>query len=333
MKLYFTIIAFTVLSCTSFRNDNISRETKNMNFDIFIEQNNKIIMEENGVYTINDQKFSILVKNAGNRTIHIFAYHNEEMFKKYSYPIKCENTVIFHPATALINKADENMEITLTINREMQYNVITPEKRIDGNGITIIKIKDIADTDSKFSGILHLTVFIDFNDNKIIDENEIKNISIKINESNNSILFRARIYISTIGSWVRNISYPVYSNDYIYVKITNEMDKQYFLLLFGENNFINTYSTINRIVNLDYSRYNMYVIFSPITKEIELYNNPYYFRGENRLIFETKINRESNRGLYVFCREYRVDKNNDKFEMWINDNGELRRINRFELYY
>ncbi|MDR1858549.1 MAG: hypothetical protein LBQ69_03680 [Treponema sp.] len=302
-----------------------------MNFDIFIEQNNRIIIEENGVYSIDDQKLNILVKNADNRTIHIFAYHNEEMFKKYSYPIKCENTVIFHPATALMDKADENMEITLTINREMQYNAITPEKRTGENGTAIIKIKDIADIDDKFSGILYLAVFIDFNENNIIDENEIRNLSIKIDRSNNSILFRARIYVSTMGSWIRNIGYPVYSNDYMYVKITNETEKQYFLSLFGESNFINTYSTINRIVNLDYTRYNMYVIFSPVTKEIELFGNPYYYSGENRLIFETRINRESNRGLYVFCREYRVEKNSDRFDVWINDNGELRRINRFEL--
>jgi hypothetical protein len=302
-----------------------------MNFDILIEQNNRIIIEENGVYSIDDQKLNILVKNADCKTIHIFAYHNEEMFEKYSYPIKCENTVIFHPATALIDRADENMEITLTINREMQYNVITSEKRIDENGTAIIKIKDIADIDNKFNGILHLTVFIDFNENNVIDENEIRNISIKINRSDNSVLFRARIYVSTMGSWIRNIGYPAYSDDYMYVKITNEMEKQSFLLLFGENNFINTHSTINRIVNLDYTRNNMYVIFSPITAEIELFGNPYCYSGENGLIFETRINRESNRGTYVFCREYHVAKNSDRFEMWINDNGELRRITKFEL--
>ena len=75
----------------------------------------------------------------------------------------------------------------------------------------------------------------------------------------------------------------------------------------------------------------MYVIFSPITTEIELYDNPYRYSGENRLIFETRINRKSNRGRYVFCREYRVEKIKDIFEMWINDNGELKKIKKFDL--
>jgi hypothetical protein len=304
---------------------------KNMSFEVFIEQNSRNIDELNGFYTIEDQKFNILVNNVDNKLIHIFVYHSGEMFRKYSYPVKCENTVIFNPGTALINSADENREITLTINREMQYNVITPEKRINNNSTAIIKIKDIADTDNKFNGMLYLTIFVDINSNNVIEENEVKNIFIRINKSNNSILFRAKIYISTIGSRIRDINYPAYLNDYFYVKITNEIEKQKFLQLFGQNNFANTNSTINRIINLDYTRHNMYVVFSPVTREIELYNNPYHYHYETRLIFETRINRESNRGLYVFCREYHIEKTKDIFEMWINDNGELKRIKKFDL--
>jgi hypothetical protein len=331
MRVYVALLVFVLFSCTIFRNEKLIHKTEKTNFEIAIEQNNKNIEESNGFYTIEDQKFNILINNAQDKTIHIFAYHSGEMFTKYYYPVKCENTVMFHPATALIDSADENKEITLTINREMQYNVITPEKRINNNSTAVIKIKDIADTDNKFNGMLYLTIFIDFNGNNVIEENEVKNISLRINKSKNSVLFRARIHISAVGSWIRDINYPVYSNDYFYVKITNEKEKQIFLQRFGQSNFAETHSTINRIVNLDYTKQNMYVIFSPKTKEIELYNNPYHYSGENRLIFETRINRESNKGIYVFCREYHVEKARDIFEMWINDNGELKKIKKIDL--
>jgi len=213
----------------------------------------------------------------------------------------------------------------------MQYNVITPEKRITNNNTAVIKIKNIADYDGKFNGMVYLTVFIDFNDNNIIEENEIKNISLKINRSANSSLFGARIYVSTIGSRIKNINNYEYSNDYSYVKITSDMERQLFLLLFGRNNFVNTNNNVNRIINTDYSKYNLYVIFSPITTEIELSGNPYHYSNENKLIFDTKINKEANYGKYVFCREYRVEKNNDIYEIWLNDNGKLKKIKKHDL--
>lgn len=332
MKVCIALLVFVLFSCVISRNEKPARKTKQMSFEVLVEQNDRSINELNGLYTIEDQKFNILVNNVNNKTVHIFVYHNEDMFRRYTYPVKCENTVIFHPATALINSANENKEITLTINREMQYNVITREKRINNNNTAIIKVKDIADTDDKFNGVIYLTIFVDFNNNNIIEENEVKNISVRINKSTNSVLFRAKIYVSTIGSRIRDINYPVYSNEYFYVKITNEAEKQIFLRRFGENNFSNTYSTINRIINLDYTKQNMYVILSPITTEIESNGSQYRYSGENRLIFETKINKESKRGIYVFCIEYHVEKTRDIFEMWINDNGELKKIKKFDLY-
>ena len=262
-RIIYAILTFFILNCSSTKqpnneaieyDNNKSIENIINSFEVKIRQNNQIIDKPDSTYTIMDNKFEILVTNKNNNIISVFAYHSDEMFNKYIYPIKDEDTVIFHPATALINSADENMEITLNINREMQFNVITNEKRIDENGISIIRIKDIADTDNRFNGILFLTLFIDLNNNKIIESNEIKNISVAINRAENSNLFRARIYVSTIGGWIRDINYPVYNNEYFYVKISNETEKANFFELFGQQYGDNTYSSINRVRDLDYSR-------------------------------------------------------------------------------
>jgi len=300
-------------------------------FEVKLQQNNRIMDISEDKYTIADNKFELLIPNESKSAIHIFVYHSDEMFTKYTYPIKCENTVIFHPATVIIDNANENKEITLTINRETQYNIVTPEKRVDDTGISTIRIKDISDTDDKFAGTLYLTIFIDLNNNNVIENNEIKNLSVVINKAKNSILFKARIWISTIGGWLYDINYPVYGNDYFYVRISNAAEKARFFEIFGQHYGDYSYSPDNRIRDLDYSKNNMYIVFSPITTEIELYNNPYRFTGENRIIFGTRINRESTKGRYVFYREYRVEKSRDIYEIWIEVNGTIKRINELKL--
>ncbi|WP_461247081.1 hypothetical protein [Treponema sp. R6D11] len=343
IKVSILALVFVLFSCatsgtssTSGNSENPPQQrppqkTKDNSFKVSIEQNGKNVNASNDIYTLEDQKFNILINNVNDKTIHIFAYHNEEMFSKYSYPVECENTVIFNPATALIDNANENKEITLTINIEMQYNVITPEKRATHNNTAVIKIKDIADYDGKYDGTLYLTIFVDLNDNDIIEANEVKNISLSIDRTAKSILFGDKIYISTIGSRIKDIKNYEYSNEYLYAKITSDPERQLFLLLFGKNNFVNPNSTVNRIIATDYSKYNLYVVFSPITTQVELDNNPYHYSGENKLIFDTITNKEANNGTYVFCREYRVEKNKDIYEMWINDNGKLKKIKKYDL--
>ena len=329
MKICVFLPVFILFSCKSapVRNEKPAPvEPQKPGFEIIIEQYDRNISELNGFYPLDDQKFDILVKNAGNTTINIFAYHNEDMFRNYTFPVECKKTAMFHPGTALIDNADKNREITLALNRQMQYNTVTPEKRIDNNNTAQIKIRDIADTDNKYNGALYLTFLVDFNNDNIIDENEVKNISLKINKSASGALFRGKVHVSTIGSWLKDIEYPVYSNEYSYVKITNEAEKQKFFQTFGHNNFTNPYSKVNRIADLDCTKYNMYVVFSPVTKDMELSGNPYHYSGDNKLIFETRINKEANRGVYVYCREYRVEKDLDIFELWINDKGKLRTI-------
>jgi len=325
MKACAVLLVFILFSCSPSNNKKIPPKKEIKHFEVSIEQNNKIIEEINGYYTLEDQKFSILVNNADDKVIQIFAYHSDEMYNKYSYPVECEKTVIFHPATALISSADENMEINFVINTEMQHNAITEKKRTDNGGYAVIKIKDIADSDDKFNGMIYLTIFIDFNNNKIIEENEVKNISLKINKTANSALFRGKIYVSSIGGRMRDINHPVYvySNDYIYVKITSEMEKQLFLLLFGQNNFTNIF------MNLDYTKMNMYFVFSPISTEIELHG-VYRYNGDNRIIIDTINNKESNKGKYVYYIRYSVEKTKDKYELWINDNEKLFKIKKYD---
>jgi len=339
IKVFITLLVFVLFSCaTSGNSENPPHQSppqktkeKEKTFKVSIEQNNKNINESNDVYTLEDKKFNILINDVDDKTIHIFAYHDDEMFSKYSYPVECENTVIFNPATALTDNADKNTEITLMINKEMQYNVITPEKRITDDNTAVIKIKNIADYEGKYNGTLYLTIFVDLNDNNIIEKNEVKNISLSIDRTAKSALFGDKIYVSTVENRIKDIKNFEYSNEYLYAKITSDPERQLFLLLFGRNNFVNPGSTINRIISIDYSKYNLYVVFSPITTQIELYNNPYHYSGENKLIFDTRINKEANNGTYVFCREYRVEKKNDIYEMWINDNGKLKKIKKFDL--
>jgi hypothetical protein len=318
MKRAMVVLFFIIIIVEAYAFDSV----------VTLEQYNLINTGSGNNFSINDDKFNIIVTNANNKTIHIFVYHDNQMFSRYNYPVKIENTVIFHPATALANSNDNNNEVTLYINMEMQYNAITSEKRINDGDRAIIKIKDIADRDNRFNGILYLMIFIDYNENGIIENNEIENITININRTQDTILFKARAYVSTLGYRVRNIQYPVYGTDFFYVKITNGYEIQKFLQLFG-NDFNNGMFQGKGIRELDYSLYNLYIIFTPITNEIYFYNNPYHYSGDFRLIFDTGINRQTDR--YVFARNYVVEKNNDRYELWINNEGELIKIVEMKL--
>ncbi|MDR2596163.1 MAG: hypothetical protein LBC76_02460, partial [Treponema sp.] len=210
IKAFITLLVFVLFACATSGNEKPpqqkpSQKTKDKTFKVSIEQNNKNINESNDIYTLEDKKFNILINDVDDKIINIFAYHNDEMFSKYSYPVECENTVIFNPATALIDNADENKEITLMINKEMQYNVITPEKRITNDNTAVIKIKNIADYEGKYNGTLYLTIFVDLNDNNIIEKNEVKNISLGIERTAKSVLFGDKIYVSTIENRIKDI--------------------------------------------------------------------------------------------------------------------------------
>ena len=69
---------------------------------IQIEQNGQINNGSGNHFVIDDNKFNIIISNTNGEPIHIFVYHNNQMFLKYQYPISCENTVMFHPASVLI---------------------------------------------------------------------------------------------------------------------------------------------------------------------------------------------------------------------------------------
>jgi hypothetical protein len=239
---------------------------------------------------------------------------------------------MFHPASALINNNDADNELTLYINREMQHNNLVFDKRINEDDMAILRIKNIADIDNRFTGTLYLTIFIDYNENEIIEQNEIENISIFINKSHDTVLFKARAYISTIGYKVMDIQNPVYGEEYFYVKITNEHEKERFFELFGRNYYDMPYLTYNRIRELDYEKYNMYIIFSPVTDGIELYNNPYHYNGEFKLFFDINIAKQSNRERYVFARNYEVEKTDDRYEIWINDYGRIIKLEEMKLH-
>ncbi|QQO10925.1 hypothetical protein [Breznakiella homolactica] len=299
------------------------------NGTIKIEQNNKIKNSTGNFYSIEDGKFTLILSNLNQENIRIFVYHDDSMFEKYQYPIKCEDTVMFHPATALSNNTDENNEITLYINREMQHNNISSDRRIYEQNSALIKIANIADIDNKFDGKLYVTIFIDFNNNSIIEENEIQNIVIEIDKNKHqSILFKGKVYISTLGYWVRYTNPVMHGDTYFYAKITNVTERDKFFELFGQD-YSNNSLGAARIREMDYSKYNVYVVFSPITRVLELYQ-PYHYNGEYNLIFDVIYNFASNKGVYVFARNYFVEKEKDIFKICINDLGRITELTALE---
>ena len=150
---------------------------------VFIYQANHEIQGRDKIYEIQDKPFEIVVEGVDEEdNIAIFAYHNDEMFDRYSYPVSTSDTVIFAPATGLAMPHNEDRKFFLRINKELTQNYFSRGRRINKANHAIIQIKRIIDPYHLFLGkdTAYLTLFVDFNKNSFIEENEIRNIVLKI---------------------------------------------------------------------------------------------------------------------------------------------------------
>ena len=103
-------------------------------------------------------------------------------------------------------------------------------RRINNEVGSKIKISGISDTLNKFSKnkIAYLTIYADYNKNKIIEKIELANIIIKFIGNSDSSLNKTKSYISTMGYKAFLVKSSFFGISYIVVKITNINDAQIF---------------------------------------------------------------------------------------------------------
>lgn len=289
---------------------------------IRIFQDNHEIFEIDGKYPIIEKPFQIVVNNIRNEdNIAIFAYHSDEMFNRYNYPIHSSDTVMFAPGTGIAMSIDDDTSFFLRINKEMSQNYITSDRRINIEHQAILRIKGFADTYNRYSEnkIAYLTFFIDSNKNRIIEANEINNIVIKVHQSTVQAE-KTKVYHSTIGSSIEinDQQHEIYSN-FILFKITNIDEATKFSDYLRYNT--NYYNGLRRdgLGNVDYSTKNKYFLMTPKGLSIKALQ-PYHYSGEDALIFDIVATEEEKSQNYCSLRTYTVLKDDDIFTFLVHWN-------------
>lgn len=313
------ILLFCVFS------DYVTAQQKNINGTISISQNGEEVLARDGIFQIINKPFEVIIDNVSLKdNIAIFAYHSDEMFNRYDYPIRTADTVMFAPGTSLAMSVEKNISFFLRINEEYTQNYFPSDRRINHENQTILRIKGFADTLNRFQKrhIAYLSIFIDYNKNGIIEKNEISNIIIKVNQVATPPK-KIKVYISTMGSRLAIInSEAKIHNQFVVFKISSQDEAKRFSEYMRKNtNYYRGYQ-IAGIVNIDYDINNKYFIMSPRGLSVEFYQ-PYHFSGEFDLIFDVLELDKSMSFNYVSLRTYTVAKDDDIFSIKINLKGKI----------
>ena len=159
-----------------------------------------------------------------------------------------------------------------------------------------------------------VALYIDINSNKIIESNEIIYFILKIEGAGD--LFSQKIYVSTVGYWIKQYKLSN-TNTFKLYKITS-----YEGLIKYMNEVTENISSLKYIVEDKdvFNKKNIYILLSPITTDI-FFDQPYKYSTKNNLIFDIICTPTKQNGSYIAARNYIVNKEDDYLTVLINNNG------------
>ncbi|MBP3709723.1 MAG: hypothetical protein J6I73_04895 [Treponema sp.] len=169
--LFCTVIVFFLfVGCRSVRDKNVFLTQL---ISISYNGETKSISEQQN-YFLPSEKFDLYFEKEVQKTgICIFSYYSSDYQAKYKLPVKADDTVIFCSGCAMAEPSvDTEKGYTLIVNNEYSFSYIFGNKKIDTENGFILPVRYIADVTGKFNGGLYISFWADFNNNKIIEENE-----------------------------------------------------------------------------------------------------------------------------------------------------------------
>ena len=318
-KIKIMILLLTTLSMISV---NVFSADKQLDNLLSIEQDNKKISAKASLYEILNKTFDIKVTNIKESDgIQIFISTDKKTinFSKGSIPL--DDTDIFAYGNSVANEADEKTkEISLYFDSERITNYLSEDRRINQGDSAIVRVGGLGNEINTTAQIqnLYFIVFIDFNENKSIEKNEVIHFQLKIKGS--GPLFTGKVYVSTIGYYVTNFKKQA-NDDYKLYKITNKSGLERFM-----KEVTNDIRYLEYLLNDDeastFKKHNYYIIHSPVTSTLFL-DQPYRYSDKKQLIFDVVPSSEQVNKEYIAARNYKIEKKQDILTIYVNDNGKL----------
>ncbi|MBN1647208.1 MAG: hypothetical protein JW874_04175 [Spirochaetales bacterium] len=285
--------------------------------DISLFQDEQPCVIDDGVYLLRDAPFEIRIKEINEEiAVQIFIYHTGRMFEAIRFPLACDESEMFAPGTGIAVDVDpETQEVDLYASEAGEgHNYIHNERRINTGGGAVIRVGGIAD---KYNRVMaaraaFMTLFADFNKNRIIEENELANIRLRFISGGPATDKNTKVYISTLGFKMTLKKHVFPEGKYILVKVSSKSDALKLHTLLRDTDF--GYARLAEQV--DFNSEVIYFLFSPPTDRLFL-DQPYHFNNDNTLIFELQSSPAGNE--YLAVRHIGLDRKNDVFSFKIRD--------------
>lgn len=241
---------------------------------------------------LNDCAFDIFVdKITTDEAVYLFAYHNEDFMNKYQLPIKTDETEMFCPGSGLAESVlDPEKGYSLSINNPSTFHYLHEPRRLNNENSCVIPVRKITDPTGKFSGKIYFSLFVDYNNDSVIDENEYSTFVISFSPlvtfDSNDFSKENRGYVSSMGYTVKRENYS--NASFQTYKITSEKGFEKFVRQ-TKKNFSG--KTPKDYFNHLFDQKNMddcdiYLVMAP--NNMSFINNPFKIIGNNALIFEVE---------------------------------------------
>ncbi len=205
-----------------------------------------------------------------------------------NFPVDSSKT-IFAPGGGLAEyplNPEEGYSLSV-INFFNGFHYIYDERRINTKEGALLPVRKITDATGEYTNRIYLTFFIDFDNNSIIEENEIWNIDITFtNKYGKDFSENNRAYVSSMG-------YSVLTGDYD--------EKEFICYELHSTSNLNSFYKAEKVSFINrppeyyikwakpdevFSKEIEYVILLP--KNYTFVNNPFRIKGDKTLYFEIK---------------------------------------------
>lgn len=289
------------------------------------EGNKNFNISENASIILDSYNFDICIDNISiKQAVFLFAYHNTDYMNKYSFPIDADKTEIFCTGSGMAEfDLDHEKGYSLGINKPFSFHYLFERRRINKENSCIIPVRKLIDPAGKFTDKLCLSIFVDYNGNRIIEENEYAAIEISfsplVSFDVNDFSEENRGYNYADGKTVKRNNYN--NKNYQVYKITSEKGFEKFIRLTKKNflgktprDYFLHYFDQKNLEDRD-----IYLLMAP--NNLSFKENPFRIIGRKTVFFEVIKAPENKDPVSIITLE--KEKNDEDFQISFLIDGEI----------
>ena len=288
-KFILIIFCLVVITFTSCSKNNLSE-------NISINHSEKTYkLSETKYIFLQDENFDIKFDNLKkNQNIYLFAYYDDSFINKYTLPVKANNTEIFNQGMAMAEKPlKKEKGYTLTINQIHTMHCIGEDRRLNDQTSATIPVRAISDSTGLMDDKIYLLFYVDYKNDKIIEENELAWIELILPYDSRKALSNAteadfsdekRAYISSNGHRIKKENYHGKNFKAYYIRGKNDLEK----LKKRENRTFENIEIGDYIYGLEAQKekFDTPTVLLMVPEGLSLYNNPFRIKGDKTIYFE-----------------------------------------------